>query len=630
MKEETDGSNGGKEVVETPPKQEPESGVSTKESKGSKRWARIKLPLLVLPYVIGVVWHCLHPLVSVFTGHMVPRRWYIDESSLEPSYFRMDHQYDLLQQKQHRSRLNSLCEALATEDSDAISCHRHQDQFEIARILPTVGTIAPVTEAIVLFVPSSKDWANDQFHASVLQLVRRLSVAPWLAKTVLLVTPSPGVTIEHLLTDTVDSFLDSYLGPLETFSGSGNYSQAPLPSSFTGAILRNLLVLDIAAQPDGPREIEIRILPQGRRGVLPNMDLTFLTMFVYSKSNMIARKRIPSMLVMHPYSTKTNEMWTQWIQPHLDSRLHDWARKLTELLAFEYSLAMPPYPPHASALDRGIDALTIQAVLQGRSEQARARDVAEFVQKMELLVRSLSNLHERLHHSTALYLLTSPERFVKHEEYLVPNLLLLIPLIVRALSLVLIDIQRFHWGAFKWALQWTLAGTALCVAVGLPLVDGWVARDWVATDRMTASHGVVALVYLALLVFFGLRGRRGRKNIWMEKQHSQETIQFLACMWALVVHVPISFGHVSLAFPSSLFWTPLIAFPSTAPKKGPTPTKDMVLGWILLATSLALVVATFPGTFLVPHVFAEYTTYVQYGYIPLHLLWMSLELSKLL
>ena len=623
-------------------------------------WLILLLLLQVAPYYfIGILWHVgLHPLVSVFTGKMEPRRWYIDENSLEPSYFRMDVPYDLLlshhKKKLHHpagtrriSSLSHLCQSRRSttvaddDDDDIVSCHRHENLFELIRILPINGAVAPVTEALVVVVPppdntdNNNNWINsnnnsggDQFHWSVMQLVRRLSTAPWLAKTVFLVTPIGN----HTLNETVNLFLDSYLGerdvrPVPTGTRKYSSKKRNLPAKYTGAMLRNVIVLDVIQTES---DNEVRILPQGRRGLLPNMDLTFLSMFVYSKSNMIARRHRP--LVMHPYRKQAQELWSKWIQPNLDARLHGWAQQLIQLLCFEYTLAMGPYPPHASALDRGIDSLTIQGLLSGGKVET-----AEFVQRVEVMLRSLSNLHERLHHSTSLYLLISPERFVKHEEYLVPNLLLLIPLVIRAISLVLLEIKQFSWKTLQWALQWTLFGAmaGIFVVEAAPTLGISASERWAAllplSDTLMACQVGLATLYIAVFVM----AIRSYSSVTKSSYYyAPECIQFLACLWALIIHVPIAFGHVSLAFPSAVFWTPLIAFPSYKERKAEdhhhqTPRRHRRVFFILgCVWSVGLILVTLPCAFVVPLVFPTYTTYVKYGYMPLHVLLTLLHISK--
>lgn len=552
------------------------------------KWRR-KLPLLLLvPYLVGIIWHALHPMVSVFTGHMQPRKWYIDENSLEPSYFKMNLQFEPLNAKGWQRR--SLCASVPRNSK--IRCAQHPDSLEVLKVTPTIGAIRPVAEAIVLVVPWNTPQVSDSFQVSIVHLIHLLAEANWLSKTVLIVTGSDSSTD---LSSTVDRFLDVYLGPADGLS-----FRSPLPKEFNGLILRNLLVFNAQRNSAAVSPLhEVRILPQGRRGVLPNMDLTFLSMFVYSRSFYIRTRK--AVVTMHPYRDQARQ-WQETIQPNIPKGLHEWFSKFLELLAFEFSLMRGPFPPHATALDRGIDALTIEAWITPNDVPGQV--TADCVQRLEYVLRSLSNLHERLHHSTSLYLLVSPERFVKHEEYLVPNLLLLIPLVVRAITLILVDIPAFHWPTVKTTILVTLVSTAALHGV-------------VSNIDQEITTFALLLVYtaMALLLHFGLRPL------------SRQTIQFVACMAALLVHIPIAFGHVSLAFPSALLWTPLIAFPSLASREGNEKRTVKFTKFFIYAFSVTAVVMTLPSILLVPRLFPDYTIYVRYGYIPLHLLFAILYLS---
>ena len=564
---------------------------------------RRKLPiLLILPYLIGIAWHAVHPLFSVLTGEKVPRKVYVDENSLEPSYFRMDFRYDLLKARTSNPSSSSkpavptMCQALESEDNDGIICVDYNHSFpekniQVTQILPSIA-VTPVTEALVLVVPSSPDWLASQFHASVLQLIRRLSTAPWLAKSILVVSSK-----DQTLSETVNVFLEQYLG-------STDATTMPATPPFTGAMLRNLIVLDSETTTERNGN-QVRILAQGRRGLLPNMDLTVLGAHVY---RLLLQGKKDAM-VMHPHRTRGQQLLEQ-MQPHLPAELHDWASKFIEFVLFEYTLLMGPYPPHAGALERGIDALTIQGVFE-KDDPKRALNTAQFVQKMEPALRGLSNLHERLHHSTSLYLLVSSLRFVKHEEYLVPNLLLIIPLVIRAVFLILTDISTFDWQVVGSALSWTLIAT-LAASVGLDSVDK--VTSWLSfLDPSLIPALVLGVVYIAFVLQSWLT--RPPKTVAATKTESGDAVQslqFFACLLGLCVNVPLAFGHVSLSFPSALLWTPLVCFSSFSLKPGLSSSVKTLL-WVLVLG------ATWPATWLVPHIFATYTVYVRYGYLPLHL-----------
>jgi glycosylphosphatidylinositol transamidase len=562
----------------------------TKTKKKKRTW----LPALVLPYLIGIAWHLLHPAVSVFTGKLAPRRWYIDENSLEPAHFRMDAVYHLAR-NDVKDDGESLCEALA---ADPVPCHASID-FEVAQVLPRSTAVTPVTEAIVLVVSGCGD--DRQFRFSVKQLIRRLAGQPWLAKTVLIVTPTARVTTEQA----VKSFLDAYLGPT---SGKASRNSA-LP--FTGAAtIRNFLVLDLLQQAEEDSSCEVRILPTGRRGVLPNMDLTFTAKYVYSRANFLQTRGCH--LIVHPYREKARTVW-EWSRQttSMPKKMEDWFRQFLHLAAFEASAAVGPCPPHAAALDRGLDAVTVQAVFPTTSP---THWKAETVQKMEYVIRSLSNLHERLHHSTALYLLPSPDSFVKHEEYLVPNLLLIIPLVLRAL------VTALDW-PFPLPPQpaaWQAAATAGGLTSLAVVASSWALEAHTRLDFLVTAGRLVLVYAISLLTWWWTT-----RNLNSTVSETAHCVQFVACLVAICVHVSIAFGHVSLAFPSALIWTPLLAFPSYRTKEKSGGVLSFSIS--VLLTTVAVVV-TFPATFLVPNVFPVWTPYVRYAYMPLHILFTMMQL----
>jgi len=694
---------------------------------------------LILPWIVGIVWHGLHPIASVLTGDLKrARRWYIDENSLEPSHFTMNAPYDLILQTKYNpkkynrtaeetvSTIQSLCHGLQQAQQESVHptpvpCHRHSAQhdgrtFEIAKIVPLSAGITPVSEAIVLIVPPflpfsasriqtrggdgneerrSKDKSRSQFQASLLQLVRRLSspqTAPWLTKTVFVVSSvgsnttslAVSASLSPILEETVQSFLDAYLGKMPVHQQDhDSYHRRPkfderLPSDFTGALIRNLIVLDLElfqsdnrplpmdeTQAYEPETSELRILPQGRRGVLPNMDLTFAVRAIYDRTSpMLGQQQLhPKIkqkyklveMVVHPHSKKAKVWWT-WLKDRgLPEQLHDWANKMLQLLSFEYVMALGPYPPHAPALDRGIDALTIQGVFvsatdeddfdieQGnipRSKLSPQQYPLELVQKMEYVIRSLSNLHERLHHSTSLYLLPSTDRFIKHEEYLVPNLLLVVPLILRALLIV------FHQDTDRqFRPDLTAAGQALAICLAWTVTFSLLALHITSTPSETKSQDSVdlprliwfcinyqpLLVYL-LMIFLALTLSRRRLLARRLEQdlNARRSIQMAACLLAACIHIAIAFGHVSLAFPSALWWAPLLAFPAQA-ESGVVDDKgrrkaSRARTLVRCVFKFIVFVATCPFVFLVPHVFTTYTIYVRFAYVPLHMLFSILLL----
>ena len=549
--------------------------------KTRKRW----WPFVIAPYFVGLVWTSLHPVVSVITGEPKCRGWFIDESALDPSGFQMEISYPVPQIGS--SGASSLCDVLGDGKSpDSVSCFHHEKgQFDVARVVPVSNAVEPTAEVVVMVVPApSKHWNSSELHISLLHLLDRLAdskATPWLAKTVLFVSPS---TSEIPLQTTVSSFLDSYLGT----SARGSVPMTRLPPSFTSGMIRNLLVLDLIVDEGGDRLNELRILPQGRRGVLPNMDFVFAAMMLSSRASFMDSRQRAS-LVMHPYGSQFLQ-WREWVNENLPPSLLEWANDLGNMVLFAYSLVVGPYPPHASVLDRGIDAITIQGRFIGQSRRVLAPFVSDYVQKLEYFLHALSNLHERLHHSITQYLLPSPTKFVSHSEYLVPNILLLLPLAMRAALLALLQIERFHVRSIQIAIL-----AVLCV---IPL---YVASEYVGAPIVNALYAMVYAIVFAMV-------RRDATSA--DEKDARLSIHFVACLLAVYTHVPITLAHVSLSYPSAIFWTPLLAFPSYSGKTG-------LLSRCIVGTVLFV---TWPPFALVPRVFYVYTPYVFFVYTPLHIL----------
>jgi glycosylphosphatidylinositol transamidase len=168
-------------------------------------------------------------------------------------------------------------------------------------------------------------------------------------------------------------------------------------------------------------------------------------------------RRYETNFVVHPHASSSLS-WKQWVQAHLPASLRKWMAELGDLVLFARTLAVGPYAAHAPALERGIDSLTLQIRYSGRLARPEMEFIKEFFQLLEGIVRALSNLHERLHHSITQYLMPSPFKFVSHSEYLIPNLLMILPLVLRAVSLALWEIESFDLSMLKFfVVAWSLA-----------------------------------------------------------------------------------------------------------------------------------------------------------------------------
>lgn len=543
--------------------------------------------LIVFPYSLGIVWTCLHPLVSLATGELKCRGWFIDENSLDAGHFR----YDAVIQSTPNlsSGIVSMCQAMKQVASvdDNIECYTHTDSFEIAKLVPISNSITPVSESIVLVIPSCKEWLASPYHIAMLQFMKHLAtsdVTPWLAKTIMLV--SPRASSNQTLTETVSTFLNSYLGATDG-------SASTLPPSYTASMIRNLLVLDVGPNKSELPLNEFLLMPHGRRGLLPNMDLVFLAMTVYSRASLMDNRRYQSNFVVHPHAS-ASASWKQWVHSNLPVPLRNWLAELGDLVLFTRTLALGPYAAHAPALERGIDSLTLQIRYAGGLARPEMELTKEFFQLLEGMVRALSNLHERLHHSITQYLMPSPFKFVSHSEYLIPNLLMILPLVLRAVSLILWEIEAFDLSVLKFlVVAWSLA---------------------------LAIHEVSQFIEpanlnLLLLAIYGSIPMVTPSNSTRTASMYQ-SLHFLICLAAIYSIIPLILGNVSLAFPSALLFTPLIAMLAHRPQGGR----------LFVALPLLLIL-TWPPILML-RIFGYYSQYVTLVYLPLHLLLCILWVFK--
>jgi len=209
---------------------------------------------------------------------------------------------------------------------------------------------------------------------------------------------------------------------------------------------------------------------------------------------------------------------------------------------------------------------------------------------LEGILRALSNLHERLHHSITLYLMPSPTKFVSHSEYLVPNILLLLPMMVTAVRLICFEMEVFDFS--------TLAVIPFVVASAF--VMQVVSNFW----GCLTMHVVLFVIYASIPKILRLF-----RTKLTSQQGRIQSFQVIVCLAGIYVHTPLLLQHVSLALPSSLLCSILISMPrSTSNSK----ISAMFWGLVLLAT--------WPPMLLVPTVVGRYTTFVNVALTPLHFL----------
>lgn len=289
----------------------------------------------------------MHPIVSVITGELKCRGSYIDENGLDVHRHRVTSYplqrvelplllggTDKLSATRYR---NGMCASIISKRipiSPSIECYHHRATdaiaFDIVRILPAMGPMIESAEAIVIVVGeqdtqhrleedktydnANGDWYDrSDMNASIMHMIQKLGnkeTCPWLTKNVFIVSPvlhEGNAPIEKGsstdLADAVDAFIASY-------TGSTNSNVRPLPPDFSYPMIRSLLVLsDVPTTPYSftNHHTEVRILPQGKGGTLPNLDLMFSTQLSFQSQPASEAKRISTVYYgdsefrVHPY-----------------------------------------------------------------------------------------------------------------------------------------------------------------------------------------------------------------------------------------------------------------------------------------------------------------------------------------
>jgi hypothetical protein len=121
-----------------------------------------------------------------------------------------------------------------------------------------------------------------------------------------------------------------------------------------------------------------------------------------------------------------------------------------------------PSGPHCIMLKRGIDSLSI-SVSSSRGSQLKNHGVpvVQFercLQVLEMMVRTMNNLQEKLHHSTAFYALAGPFSTIEVAMFMAPPGMLLVAFVLQTAGL-LATLQK-HTHHVKWKHA---TGAAVCL-----------------------------------------------------------------------------------------------------------------------------------------------------------------------
>lgn len=501
---------------------------------------------LLVPYLVGLIWILCHPIVSIITGEPKCRGIYTDEHMFDVRTFWSEPypaitlgRTDEIAQDTSELMCQVIRNPLETDHVQlslphSIQCYEYID-ISVVKITPFMAPTTP-TEAIVLVFPYVASWKQSALHTYLLLMIDRLSFKPWLAKSILIIVPNAS----NISTGySVDVFFDLFYGSDTTQT---------LPFSISSLLVRQLIVIETEFSDENISD-RIVILPHGAHGTLPNLDLVSAVKLSLWR----AWLRSEPKLQVHPYSVS---FWEEQVRRVLPKNrwLRQWVIDLIHMMAFMMA-SFGRTAPHATALSHGIDSITIRAQInRSNPSEIQIGFVALTLRAVEHLVRGLSNLSERLHHNVNQYILPNGKNFVSFSEYIVPSILVLIPLVVRVFLLLLVDIRMFHF---------YIIFISLIGAVILSLVFYGLNFEGIVQNAISIPRVRLFFIYITTLVVSRLVMSKtsvgGQKENSIEKK---QNVQMVACLLSIYIHVPILLFHVSLGLMPSIFLVPILAFPS--------------------------------------------------------------------
>ena len=213
-----------------------------------------------------------------------------------------------------------------------------------------------------------------------------------------------------------------------------------------------------------------------------------------------------------------------------------------------------------------------------------------------------------------------------------------LPMVVRASALALRDLEGFPFGYVS-----RVAGTVMLATCGVgvwaniatagsvkeergftwtlyaPFIISYMCVVMVATHWHTDKNGV----YLKKDNATAINGRTTCTSSLLDDECRRKSLRFVGCLLGIYLHVPLLLANYSLGFPSSAFWSPLLAtlvLPLSPPhRKG---VFQKIRSGTMMVAKCVFLLASSP-----PVLFTTYSAYVLWVYTPLHLFLSALWLA---
>ncbi|GMF40843.1 unnamed protein product [Phytophthora fragariaefolia] len=187
----------------------------------------------------------------------------------------------------------------------------------------------------------------------------------------------------------------------------------------------------------------VGIYTAGMNGQLPNLDLvnTAVRSFRQHQITAILDRSDAESASEHnekSYVASAIDLIDKFCEKHAPEeykqRVRNYLTNLKGMLHFMTSLASGPSGPHANFISYNIDSITL-SLTKSMASNDRSLSTREVLRSIEMVVRALSNLEEKLHQSFFLYVLPSTSTFVSVGEYYYTVALAISPAVAHMLYL---------------------------------------------------------------------------------------------------------------------------------------------------------------------------------------------------
>jgi len=251
---------------------------------------------------------------------------------------------------------------------------------------------------------------------SVRSLMKVTSAARWLSKDLLVIVMEDGCNLGQVTSHWVKQYhKPEVAGTID--DGNGNDRQPLLRG---GNLYASIVLKHDGKVPKGSLSISIN----GGPGLLPNMDLVVTFRKIAEEFfSPISLRGMESSSPSHCQSASFDQYLST-----LKRLAHFYLHHFAPTSVPDGSDGLVPFRQHA------IDAIQIHANL--RTSKVDVERSQRLVSVLELLLRSLGNLEEKLHHSQYLYLMASPNCYVPA--------IFLIPFVLLLVSFAAIPLAKLH------------------------------------------------------------------------------------------------------------------------------------------------------------------------------------------